>query len=170
MRIEPGAPGRGEPPLDFLMWTSNIMGRKGPTLMGRFEAIPFMHLIDGNIEVSLQTHRDRYMVSGLAKKVGVERRKPPNTSLLRWMRMELVCKSRSNGVGSMHFGLFAACILGFVYPIRIPEIETRKRAIFQLVRKTERTTCPYRYGDRYPISSKMESCDRYSEPTPLYSR
>ena len=56
------------------------------------------------------------------------RKKPFNTDLPRWMRKELVGKSalRSNGTGTMDFELFADCILGFFFLLRISEIEALK--------------------------------------------
>ena len=88
----PGEPGWGEPLLDFLIWTSKVLGEISSTLKTRFSAIRFMHLINGNIDFSPQAHRAKAMMRGLKKREGVQRKYPFNTDLLRWMQTELVTK------------------------------------------------------------------------------
>ena len=64
MWLTPGDPGWGEPLLDFLIWTSKVLGRRSPTLKTRSASIRFMRLIDGNVDFSLQSHRAKAMMNG----------------------------------------------------------------------------------------------------------
>ena len=126
--LAPGHPGWDEPLLDFLIWTSKILGKRSSTLKTRFAAIRFMRLINGNVDFTLQAHRAKAMMKGLKKREGVVRKHPFNTDLLRWMQSELVAKSgdRNGSRGSMYMELFAACVLGFFYLLRISELGNLK--------------------------------------------
>ena len=126
--LTPGDPGWDEPLLHFPIWASKVLGRKSPKLKGRFAAIRHMRPINGGVDFSLQSHRAREMVKGLGKLEGAMRKKPPNMDFLRWTHGWLVCKSdaRSNGAGSVRFELFAACMIGFIYLLRISEIGSLK--------------------------------------------
>ena len=62
--LTPGTPGWDEPLLDFWIWTSEILGRKSSTLEGRFAAIRFMHLVNGNLDFTLQAHRSKALING----------------------------------------------------------------------------------------------------------
>ena len=121
----PGEPGWGEPLLDFLIWTIKVISRRSSTLKTRFSAIRFMHLVNGNVDFPIQSHRAKAMMKGLKKREGVLRKHPFNTDLLRWMQTELVKKGeeRNSGIGSMYLELFAASVLGFFYLLRVSEIE-----------------------------------------------
>ena len=68
------------------------------------------------------------MIKDLKKREGVVRRQSFNTDPLRWMHMELGCKSsaRNTGSESMYFELYTACVLGFFYLLRISELEALK--------------------------------------------
>ena len=112
----------------FLNCASGIFGMQSSALRGRFSAIRFTHLIDGDVDLSLQSHSAKSTINGLEKREGVARKPPFNTYLLRWARKELVGKTapRSLGRGSMHLELYAACILGFFYILCISELEYLK--------------------------------------------
>ena len=58
-----------------------------------------MHLINGNVDFSLQAHRAKAMTKGLKKREEVMRKHPFNTDLLRWMQAELVKKEKIGIVG-----------------------------------------------------------------------
>ena len=126
--LHPGTPGRGEPLLGFLIWTSKVLGRKASTLKGRFADIRFMHLANGNLDFTVQAYRAKALIKGLKKHEGVQRKQPSNTDLLRWMRKELICKtaSRNTGMESMNYELYTARILGFFFLFRISEMEALK--------------------------------------------
>ena len=126
--LVPGEPGWGEPLLDFLIWTSKVLGKRSSTLKTRFSAIRFMHLVNGNVDFPLQAHRAKAMMKGLKKSEWVVRKHPFNTDLLRWMHSELIVKSgdRNGGRGSMYMELFTACVLDFFYLLRISELGNLK--------------------------------------------
>lgn len=128
VRLTPGEPGWGEPLLDFLIWGIEVLGRQESTSEVRFASIRLMHLANGNVDFSSQAHRAKAMITGIKKRDGAVRKQPFNTDLSRRMHSELVCKSvaRSNGTGPLNFEIFAACIMGFPYLLRISEIVSRK--------------------------------------------
>ena len=121
--LEPGTPGWDEPPLDFLIRTIEIIGRKSSTLKSRFAAVRFMRFVNGNVDFSTQAHRTKALIKGLKKREGVRRKQPFNTDFLRWAHRALVGEpsQRINGTGAMYFELFTACILGFLILLRISE-------------------------------------------------
>ena len=116
--LTPGAPGWGEPSLDYLIWTSKVRGRKAPTLKGRFAAIRCVRLVSGNLDFAVHAHRAKALIKGLEMLEVVQRKQPFNTDLLRWVRREIICKSaaRNTGAESMHYELYTACISGFFRP------------------------------------------------------
>ena len=124
--LAPRVPGWDEPVLDFSRWASKILGLRSSTLKTRFAAIRLMHLISGNVDFSIQAHRAKAMTKGLKKREGVQRKHPFSADLLRLMQTELVRKGgeRSGGRGSMYTEMFTACGVGFLFLLRISELES----------------------------------------------
>ena len=124
----PVSPDWDGPLLDFLIWTSKVIGRKSSTLKGRCAAIRFAHLVNGHLDCTLHAHSANALIKGLKKREFPQRKRPFNTDFICWARKELACKSasRSTGAESTRYELCTACILGFSYLFRISGIEASK--------------------------------------------
>ena len=138
-----GGPGWGEPLLDFLIWPTIEIGKKSSALKGRCAAIRFMHLANGDVDFSLQSHRAKDTIRGLWRRERVTRKQLFSADILRWIHRELVWGSpmRINGSGiyafrvvcGMYYGyLLSSSYIGNRIPTmgaRICGLESRKELI-----------------------------------------
>ena len=92
VRLEPGAPGRDGPILDYFVWAIEVLGRKESTLRARFSAIRFMRLINGDVDFPPHAHMDNAPIKGARQREGTVRKRRFNTDPPRWINIILICK------------------------------------------------------------------------------